>query len=144
MVAMIANALRSIASSVGITIAGVTANQAPVTGPAAVAEGIAAGGLVQAAALGAMNIASFDVGAWSVPRTGLALVHEGEFIPPAGPASDFARAAFNGGSGANGGDTHLHFNISALDGASVQRIAPKIAAALQDVYSKNRELRPAY
>jgi len=102
----IANALKSILSSVGITIAGVTANQAPIVGPLAPAEGIAAGAATMAAATAVLP--SFDVGAWRIPRDTTATVHRGETIIPAGPAAAFRKMLESGNDA--GGDVHLHIN----------------------------------
>jgi hypothetical protein len=117
------NALRSIGASLGMTFAGVSANQAPLIGPAAPAEAAAVTAAVDAAAMG--FIPHYDVGAWRVNRTGLAVVHEGEFIPPAG-ASDFARQAFANaasGAGTSGGDTHVHLNFPGVtDAAGFKRM----------------------
>lgn len=143
--ATLANALRSIASSVGITIAGVSANQAPIVGPLAPAEGAAAGATVAASAAAA--VASFDVGAWRVPKTGLALVHENEFIAPnEGGASDFARQMFSGGA-AGGGDTHVHLTynqMGAIPQREITQHANAIAKAVAREFNLNPSLRPSY
>jgi hypothetical protein len=55
-----------------------------------------------------MALASFAVGTDYVPRTGLALIHEGEAITP---------ASQNRGGG---GGLHVHFNVSAVDAPGVQ------------------------
>lgn len=94
-----------------LTFAGIMANLSPVMGPLA-AGPAAAGEAVVMAQMAA--VPKFDVGAWSVPRTGLAVVHAGEMIAPAGAPADAARSAFTGG----GGDTHIH--VHAWDAGSVQ------------------------
>lgn len=79
----------------------------PVIGP--VIAPIAAG--VAFAAVAAYD--SFEVGTPYVPKTGLAMIHEGERITTA----DENRKGNNRGSG--GGDTHLH--VHALDHKDVKR-----------------------
>lgn len=83
----------------------------------------------------------FQVGTDYVPKTGLALVHEGEAIIPAwqNPA-----AGGSGGGGAGGAVTNVNISISALDGASVQRIAPTIARQITQLMNNNPTLRPSY
>ncbi len=149
----IANALRSIGASLGMTFAGVSANQAPLIGPAAPAEAAAVTAAVDAAAMGFLaggaNVASYDVGAWSVPRTGLALVHEREFIPPAG-ASDFARQAFTnalqGGGGSSARDVHLH--LTAMDTQSglafIDKNLRQIAERLCGLMADEPRYRPSF
>lgn len=106
--ATIGQAMSKIAAGVGATIAGVTANQAPLVGPAAVPEGIAAGAAVEAAAVGAVGAAAaFEIGAWEIPRMGAAILHPNEMVLP-GPSADVVRDAITGGGG-GGGDTHMHF-----------------------------------
>jgi len=112
----IANALKSIFASVGITTAGVTANVAPEVGPAAPAVGAAAGATTLATALSFLSVGSFDVGGY-VLGGGMAMIHAGETITPANVQTPYAGA----GAGASGGDTHIHFEISAIDGPSVAR-----------------------
>ncbi len=70
-------------------------------------------------------------GAWEIPNVGTYLLHPQEMVLPAGVAetlrSNFAAGGSfeapggGGGGGAGGGDTHIHFNVSAMDGQSVQR-----------------------
>lgn len=110
----IANALKSIFASAGQTTAEVTAAVAPTTGPAAPAVGAAAGAATLASAL-AVAGASFAVGTDYITRGGFALLHTGEKITPAQGSGPFTGAGM-------GGDTHIHnWNISAVDGSSVQR-----------------------
>jgi len=71
----------------------------------AVAPGVAAEAITAT-----MALASFAVGTDYVPRTGLALIHEGEAITP---------ASQNRGGGMGGG-MHVHFNVSAVDAPGVQ------------------------
>jgi hypothetical protein len=59
-----------------------------------------------------------EQGAWNVPDTSPWMLHKGETVLPAAAAEGFRRMASGGGGGA--GDVHFH--ISAIDGASVQRM----------------------
>ena len=92
----LANIAKSIFGFAGETAAGVSANVAPVAGPAAPAIGAAAGASVEATAMGYLG--SFDVGSWQLPSTGLAMVHRNEMIvPDRGGYADSVRAALSGG-----------------------------------------------
>jgi hypothetical protein len=89
-------------------------------------------------------LASFDVGAWNLPRDMVAQVHKGETIMPANFAAGFRDAVSGGGSdsGKGGGDTnHYHLGVNALDGRSVERLLSSqshtIAKALQKQVSRN-------
>jgi len=109
---------KSISASAAETFAGIFGFLAPIMGPAA--AGPAAAG--EAAVMGAAGgLASFAVGAWSLPSDMVAQVHQGEMIVPAGPAAAMRSALAGGGLG--GGDVHVHhstnFQISAMDGQSV-------------------------
>lgn len=138
----IAEAMSKIGAGVGETIAGVTANQAPIAGPLAVGEGVAAGAAVAAAATGAVFA---ETGIWQTGG-GLtpAVLHPGEMVLP-GPSADQMRDALGGGGG-GGGDIHVH--ISAIDGHSVRRLfqnnGMEMARVLRDVWQNNRSTRPAY
>jgi hypothetical protein len=105
MATVFAGVLKSVSASAIETFAGVFGFLSPVMGPAAAGPAAAAEGVVMAAG---SALPSFDVGAWRVNRTGLAVVHQNEFIPPAG-ASDFARAAF---ASALGGQSGVAPNIT--------------------------------
>jgi hypothetical protein len=113
--AVIANAIKSIYASGGETGAKVTAAVADEVGPAAPAIGAAA-----AAATIAPNlalVASADVGTDYVVRSGLAVIHQGEkIIPSAKTSGPFTGAGM-------GGTVHapVSVNISALDSRSVER-----------------------
>jgi hypothetical protein len=113
--AVIANAIKSIFASGGETGAKVTAAVADEAGPAAPAIGAAA-----AAATIAPNlslVASADVGTDYVVRSGLAVIHQGEkIIPSAKTSGPFTGAGM-------GGTVHapVSVNISALDSRSVER-----------------------
>ena len=110
----IANAVKSIFSSVGQTSAGVTAAVAPVAGPAAPAIGAAAGASTMATA---MSYIHAETGAWEVAG-GPALLHPGEMVVPR-PFANSLRDAGGGGFG-GGGDTNI--NISAVDAQSVRNL----------------------
>lgn len=101
-----------------LTFAGVFANLAPLLGPAAAGPAAASEAVVMAQIAA---VPKFDIGSWSVPQTGLAVVHKGEFIAPAGAPSEAARNAVMGAGGGRGSsDTH-NWNIQALDGPSFGR-----------------------
>ena len=69
--------------------------------------------------MGAMGgIKGFAVGSWDVPSDMFTKIHKGEMIVPAQFADSIRDGGGMGGKG--GGDVHLH--VSAMDGASVQRV----------------------
>jgi hypothetical protein len=68
----------------------------------AVAPGVAAEAITAT-----MALASFAAGTDYVPRTGFALLHEGEAVTPAS-------------QNRSGGGMHVHFNVSAVDAPGVQ------------------------
>ncbi|MGA8499668.1 MAG: hypothetical protein WB764_29585 [Xanthobacteraceae bacterium] len=111
--AVVANAIKSIYASGGETGAKVTAAVADEAGPAAPAIGAAA-----AAATIAPNlalVATYDVGTDYVVRSGLAIIHQGEQIRPAVGSGPYT------GKNDRAGDTHVALNISAMDSRSVER-----------------------
>src|SRR5580692_2032795 len=116
--AIIADALKSIYASGGKAGAEVAAAVAPEAGPAAPAIGATAGAAVVATAIGVMGGSKFDLGTDYVLRSGLAMIHQGEKIVPAmargtGPYTGRGEAA----------QVHapVSVNISALDSRSVER-----------------------
>ncbi|WP_374308837.1 hypothetical protein [Methylocella sp.] len=112
--------LKSIFASAGETFAGIFGFLSPVMGPAAAAPAAAGQATVLSVATG---LASFAVGAWSLPNDMVAQVHEGEMIIPAGPAAAF-RSAISNGAGAGGSMQVNHatnFTVQALDSASVKQ-----------------------
>jgi hypothetical protein len=125
----LANAFKAIFAGAGQTAAGVAAAVAPTTGPAAPAIGAAAGAAVAADAMGLADATGgvHDIGDWTVPSTGLALLHKNEVVLPerGGFAEGFRRAVSNGGAaaGMNGGGTTISpsINITAMDSRSVSR-----------------------
>lgn len=92
--------------------------------------------IAAATAFGAVE--AFDVGAWSLPRDQLAMVHQGEMIVPSrGGVADEFRGMLSGGS-SRGGDTH-HWNISSH--ASDPR---EVAREVSRIWDSQPSLRPAY
>jgi hypothetical protein len=116
--AVIADALKSIYASGGKAGAEVAAAVAPEAGPAAPAIGAAAGAAVVASAIGVMAGSKFDLGTDYVLRGGLAMIHQGETIVPA-----MARGTGPFTGAGMGGTVHapVSVNISALDSRSVER-----------------------
>lgn len=116
----VASVLKSIGASAGETFAGIFGFLAPVMGPAA--AGPAAAGEATVLSVGA-GLASFAVGAWSLPSDMIAQVHQGEMIIPAGPAAAF-RNMMESNSGV-AGTVHVHhatnFNVQAIDSAGVKQ-----------------------
>ena len=98
-----------------------------MTGPLGVfaAVPMAAGILASLIAMIA-SVPSFDVGTLSVPRTGLAMVHAGEAILPAGGPAETYRAglARTGGVAPASRSTNVNvtLNVTAMDGQSVYRV----------------------
>ena len=87
-------------------------------------------------------VPKFDVGAWDVPRTGLAVIHKGETILPAGAPAEAYRSGMAGGGG--GG---VQIVIQAWDGASVDGWlrsggSAKLARAVSSYQDKNPSARP--
>ena len=88
-------------------------------------------------------------GGWVVPSDTLAMVHENEMILPAKYTSMFNGMAANGAaSSGGGGDTHIHFNVSAIDQNSVSQFfmsnGKHIANAVnRQVRNGNQTLRQA-
>ena len=95
-----------------------------MTGPLGVfaAVPMAAGILASLIAMIA-SVPSFDVGTLSVPRTGLAMIHAGEAILPAGGPAETYRAglARTGGAGARSSPANITINLSMLDAASGEK-----------------------
>ncbi len=102
----------------------------PVLAPIAAATAFAAVGAYEA-------MASFDVGAWSVPHDMPAMVHSGEAILPRPFADDFRSAISGRGGAAAGGSVEHHYHINANDAGSfldmVQRNPEGLAAGMQHV-----------
>lgn len=101
--------IKSILASAAEAFAGIFGFLSPIMGPAAV--GLAAAGQATVAASAAA--ASFDVGSWSLPSSGLAMVHAGEMIVPASQ-TPWAQSLMAAGGPRGGlttmGDMHFHIN----------------------------------
>jgi hypothetical protein len=76
---------------------------------------------------GYASLAALDVGAWNVPHDMPAYIHQGETVMPKSFAEGARSNGFGIGDGSGaGGDTHYHehnWNVSMLDGSSLQRFA---------------------
>ena len=77
-----------------------------------------------AAATAFAAVLAFEKGTDYVPRTGMAILHEGERVSTR-PENEAISKALQGGNGGSGGDNHYHYspNISGIDGASVAGMA---------------------
>jgi len=84
-----------------------------------------------AMAMGYLSVAS-AAGGWEVPSDQLAMVHEKEKILPARYTAGLDAMVENAASGgtASGGDTHVHFNVTALDGDGVKKFFRNNRSAL--------------
>ncbi len=131
--------LKIISSMFGPLFAGFTAFFAPVQGPAAPAEGAAAATAVTAIAAAAV---AAETGTDYVPRTGLALIHQGETIIP---ASEGVGGPYTGGRSPT-----INLNLSTLDANSFHawlrnsggdRILSRMVAQMMN---SNPTLRPSY
>lgn len=123
-----------------LTFAGIFANMAPIIGPAA--AGPAAAG--EASVMAQMAaVPKFDVGAWSVPRTGLAVIHQGESILPAGAPADAYRNQMSGRGNGSSGETHLHFHGAMMDGPSIAKVFKQNAKVIGSALSKSAALNPS-
>lgn len=98
-------------------------------------------------------IPSFDVGSWGVPSDMIAQIHQGEIIVPAGDAAQIRAggAVLGSGGGQAGGGSGgvtVVFQVSALDGPSVQSFFNKNAAQLANTVARfmgnNPSARGAY
>lgn len=78
-----------------------------------------------AAAVAFAAVAAFESGTDYVPRTGLAMLHEGERVTPRAENLQISKLLGGGGGGQRGGDIHFHNSptFSAIDGASVAGMA---------------------
>ncbi len=129
--AMLAGATRSIMSDMGVMYAGEAAFFAPTLGPAAPA---AAAGVVGAAQATALGMAALDTGAWSIPHEGMAVLHPGETVLPAGAANTF-RSMAEGGAPGGGASVAPVFQIHAMDAASIQAFFQKNGQQIARVLS---------
>lgn len=111
----IASDFSSIANSAAVAAAGAFAATAaiPYVGPELAPEAAAA---AYAATLGwAAGLMPLDVGAWEIPNNSPYMLHAGETVLPKPFAEQFRQ-----NSSGTGGST-VHFNINAIDGASVKK-----------------------
>ena len=136
-------------AAVGAAAAGSSVAAIPLVGWA-MAPGVAAETYGTLSGFAAM--ASLDVGTTNVPADMVAQIHQGEMVVPAFESSMIrsGQASLGGGGsdGGGGGDTHVHFNVSAMDGASVQSFfrsnASSIAQIVQAQQSRNPSMRASY
>jgi hypothetical protein len=130
--------VRSILSSAAETFAGVFGFLSPLMGPFAAGPAAAA----QATVAGmAGAVASADIGMWRAPQDMLTLIHHNELIMPPAEAGAFRSmlsASATGASQTASVAIHptTHFNVSAIDGASVaswmRSNGPSMAKALDE------------
>jgi hypothetical protein len=114
---IVSSVVRTITASAAEAFAGVFGFLSPIMGPAAAGPAAAAQGAV-------LSVAAFDIGAWSIPRDQLAMVHQNELVMPAAEAGAFrsmlSNQASGGGRSNRAGDTHVSLNVNALDAGSVK------------------------
>jgi hypothetical protein len=125
---LIGNTLSTLANTVATEAAAIAHVLGFATGtPMVQQSGLAVIHQGEAIVPAAMNpfkgLASFDIGAWSVPQDMLSMVHHNELVMPAGEAGAFRNmlsAAAGGRSGGGGGDTHFHGPINIHPGQGQQ------------------------
>ncbi|MGA9820503.1 MAG: hypothetical protein WBQ36_02790, partial [Desulfobaccales bacterium] len=79
-------------------------------------------------------------GGWDVPSDSLAYLHKQEMVLPASLAAGVRGLVAGGGKSGAGGDNHVHFNVSAMDGNSVRQffknnrnhLAEAVKSAMRD------------
>lgn len=78
-----------------------------------------------AAVSGMASFAKYELGAYSIPRTGLAMLHPGEGVMTAAQNTKIHSFLDNLGGGAGGNTFHVapqvHFNVNAADSRDVAR-----------------------
>jgi hypothetical protein len=101
--------ITALVASMAGEIAALTANTTALMAAAFVPKpfGFLHGGIVPSAA-----------GGWDVPGTTLALLHPREMVLPEDLAGGVRSMVDQGGGG--GGDTHIHFNVSAIDHRGIE------------------------
>lgn len=124
-IAETANASESILKSAGTAAAAVYADVAEIPVVGWILAPIAAA----AAFAGVMAFDSFDKGTDYVPHDMLAQIHKGEMIVPERHAAQI-RSGISGadsfsGGGLGGGDSHMHFHVSAMDSKDVSKFFNK-------------------
>ncbi len=119
---------KSIADNVAVAYTGFVANLSLAQGPAAIPEGAAlAATLAATATASRAAVPAADVGGYVVSG-GLALIHPGEEIIPAGLAQPYAGPGGGGGSAGGGGAVNVH--IHTIDAGGVQAFVKKYAGQL--------------
>ena len=91
-------------------------------------------GAAAAAFADVMSYAAFEEGTPYVPSTGMALLHQGEAVIPAGSAEKFRNGDLSGVGG--GGDTHFH--ISAMDAKSFEGFLKRNKGALHSAIAASQ------
>ncbi len=129
--AQTAAAVGQITSDAAVAAAGAYASTTaiPVVGPEMAP---AAAMEAYAAVMAFAGMASYDTGAWGIPRAGAAVLHPGEAVLPATKAAGLDRLIEGGGT-PGGANVQIHpgaVQIVAMDGADVQRVLMANPAAL--------------
>ncbi len=90
---------------------------------------------------GVMALAAFENGADYIPRTGVAMLHQGEAVATAGENSRISQVISMAAGGA-GGDVHYHSNanFTGIDGASVAGMYRSNAAAGRREFARQMRL----
>ncbi|MGD0826565.1 MAG: hypothetical protein ABSA09_00555 [Desulfobaccales bacterium] len=109
----------------------------PVVGPEMGAEAAAQ---TYAAIMAFAGMVPAAAGGWDVPADSLAYLHKQEMVLPASLAGGVRDLVAGGGKGGGAGDTHVHFNVSAMDGPSVKsffknnrnHVTEAVKAAMRD------------
>ncbi len=109
----------------------------PLVGPEMGAEAAAQ---TYAAIMAFAGMVPAAAGGWDVPSDSLAYVHKQEMVLPASLAEGVRGLVAGGGKSGAGGDNHVHFNVSAMDGNSVKsffknnrnHIAESVKSAMRD------------
>lgn len=124
--------VKAVSGMFGPLSAGFTSFFAPTLGPAAPAAGAAAAAAEVAASTAAVG--SFEFGTDYVPRTGLAMIHQGERIIP---ASQNAAGGFSP-------QAMFSFNVSAIDANGVQGFLTRFAPQFAKVMAAHMAQNPSF
>ncbi len=94
------------------------------------------------------GIFGHDIGDWSVPATGLAVIHQGEMIIPSQQASQIRSGSANLGSSA-GSNVTVNFSVQAVDSQSVANLFKANGATIAQIVAGqarnfNHALNPAW
>lgn len=140
-------AVASIQSSAGEAFAAAYASTAaiPIVGPFLAPA--AATTAATATESGGMSLLAYAQGAWEIDRDQVAMLHAGERVVPKSYAQGMKDDMANGGKSAGGGDTHVHFHMSALDGQSMKKMLNRhgdsiAKSVIASVRNGNRGSRP--